>query len=79
MAIGCNVPENMSQNLLEGYHLHLSPFRLMDKISDFQPRNVPAIMTFISEIVKIGLLSSVSLSYCRDLVQLKDEGETGTA
>lgn len=38
--------------------------------------NVPDIMTFISDIVKIGLLSTVSLSYCRELVQLKDENES---
>lgn len=35
-------------------------------------------MTFISEIVKIGLLTAVSLSHCRELVQLKEESETGT-
>lgn len=40
-------------------------------------RNVPAIMTFLSEIVKIGLLSSVSLAHCRELVQLKEENESG--
>jgi plastin-1 len=39
--------------------------------------NVPDIMTFISEIVKIGLLSSVSLAFCRELVQLKEENESG--
>ena len=38
---------------------------------------MPATMTFISEIVKIGLLSSVSLAHCRELAQLKEDNESG--